>query len=53
MEVGPEEPIIVVIVCGGNAATLERLWEWEEKFVALPGGEVRLFEGFQGLDKVL
>ena len=51
--VSPEAPIVVVIVCGGNAATLERLVEWEDKFVGMEMGAVRLFDGASGVDEVL
>lgn len=32
IEDSPDVPLIVVIVCGGNTATLERLLEWEDQF---------------------
>lgn len=52
-EIPSSAPIIVVIVCGGNAATLERLMEWESKFVGLDGGGISLFDGVSGVDEYL
>ncbi|KAM0753706.1 tryptophan synthase beta subunit-like PLP-dependent enzyme [Meredithblackwellia eburnea MCA 4105] len=44
---------IVVIVCGGNTATLNLFNLWESAFEGKPPGPVSIFDGQRGIDVVL
>lgn len=50
--ISKDAPVIVIIVCGGNVSTFERIIEWGKDFNN-GDGRVEIFDGARGLDTVV